>query len=64
VRLVANGGAEPVIVDDDIDLDALPEDCRKVTVAPVKTAIGKRLKAGEVVPGARLGTRGSSIRFG
>ena len=37
------------------DADALPECWWRVTRAPAKTDISKALKAGEVVPGARLG---------
>lgn len=41
-------------VDEDIDLNKLPDDCKKITIEPSKTAIKERLEAGEVIEGCRL----------
>jgi len=46
-----------VYIDDDLDLNTLPDNCRReipASVEPVKSEIAKRLKAGEDVPGCEL----------
>lgn len=58
ITLVA--GRESVLVD---DLDALPGDYKRVTVAPDKVLIGKALKDGYDVPGASLQVGQSSVRI-
>lgn len=56
------GGRVPVIIADDVDVEALPADCIKRTVAPVKSAIGDRLAAGETIPGCTLGERATILK--
>lgn len=53
-------GRSSVQVDDE---SLLPEDYKRVTVSPDKTLIGKALKDGYEVPGARLAEGQSSIRI-
>lgn len=64
VRIVANGGKAPLLLDETINVDALPEGCKRVVVEPVKDEIRKRLEAGEQIPGARIGERGSRLAMG
>lgn len=55
-------GRESVVVDDE---NSIPDDLMRVKteIAPDKTAIAAKLKAGEEVPGARLERGQSSIRL-
>ena len=55
-------GRESVVVDDE---NSIPDDLMRVKteIAPDKTAIAAKLKAGEEVPGARLERGQSSIRI-
>ena len=55
-------GRESVVVDDE---NALPDELMRVKteIAPDKTAIAAKIKAGEEVPGARLERGQSSIRI-
>ncbi len=58
ITLVA--GRQSVQVD---DVDALPDDYKRIKVEPDKTLIGKALKDGYNVPGAQLVTGQSSVRI-
>lgn len=55
-------GRESVVVDDE---NSIPDDLMRVKteIAPDKTAIAAKIKAGEEVPGARLERGQSSIRI-
>ena len=39
---------------EDLDLNKLPDDCKKVSIAPSKTAIKEHLMAGEILEGCAL----------
>lgn len=45
------------------EISELPSDCQRVTIAPDRATISRRLKAGETIPGCAL-TRSLSIRWG
>ena len=56
----ANGGKLPVVIDSEADL---PADYRvpKVTLTIDRDSLREALEAGEAVPGARLGVRGTRL---
>lgn len=66
VSIVGNGGKLPVLAPETIDLNILPPGCVRTTVtnAPDKEAILKRLEAGEVIEGWRIGERGQKVKVG
>lgn len=45
------------VLDENIDLDALPDNCKKVEIKPSLTAIKEALVNGEVIDGAHLVTK-------
>ena len=45
------------VLDEDINLDALPDNCKKVEIKPSLTAIKEALQNGEVIEGAHLVTK-------
>jgi len=53
------GGDPPVVVL--CDVRQLPKDCKKITVEPDKSAIKRKLKAGEKVRGCKFGARGRYV---
>jgi hypothetical protein len=63
LTLANNGGKIPVIVDDEIAPEYLPEGYRRVKYEPDNDAIRAALERGESLPFAHLGDRGSSIRI-
>lgn len=64
VRLVKNGGKDPIIIDDGQPIESMPADCIRVIKEPIKDALRKRLEAGEVIEGVRIGERGARIELG
>jgi hypothetical protein len=64
VRVQANGGTAPVVLDPCLVVSTLPPSCVRTVVEPVKEEIRKRLEAGEVIAGCSLGDRGASVRIG
>jgi hypothetical protein len=57
---VCSAGKAPVIVE--CDPAELPDELKKITIEPNKTAIGEKLEAGEDVPGCSIGERSRYVR--
>jgi hypothetical protein len=64
VRRVKNGGKAPILGLETIDVAALPEDCKRVVVEPVKDAIRARIEAGEKIGDVRIGERAERVELG
>ena len=60
VAIQKNGGSIPVEIIDEDEIPILLCEYKKI---PVKTLIREALEKGDIVPGARLGERGESIRI-
>lgn len=63
VTLAGHGGQLPVVVEEPVDMTAIPDRFKKVTVSLNMAAIREALDAGEQLPFASFGERGSSIRI-
>lgn len=51
-----------VCIDKAVPVELLPEDCKRVTVEPIKGAIKARLNKGELIPGCKL-VRGRTVKW-
>lgn len=63
LSLVKHGGKPPLILDESIPVEEIPEKFQRVNVEPDTKAIRQALEAGEELDFARLGSRGASIRI-
>jgi len=66
IAICNNGGLDPIEVDDDLDLDKLPEeflDLVRVEVSLDRDRIRDALNQGREIPFARFGQRGTHLRF-
>jgi len=61
--LANNGGKLPLILSENLIAEDLPDDLKIIETKPDVEAIRQRLNAGEVLPFAHYGERGSSIRI-
>ena len=62
LRVQANGGKTPVHLDATLNPETLPDDLRVVKYSPNVDAIRSKLEAGESLPFAALGERGTHLR--
>lgn len=62
LRVQANGGKTPVQLDATLNPETLPDDLRVVKYSPNVDAIRAKLEAGESLPFATLGERGTHLR--
>ena len=62
LRVQQNGGKTPVHLDDSLNPESLPDDLRVVKYSPNVDAIRAKLEAGESLPFATLGERGTHLR--
>lgn len=62
LRVQQNGGKTPVKLDDSLNPESLPDDLRVVKFSPNVDAIRAKLEAGESLPFAALGERGTHLR--
>ena len=58
-----NGGKAPLIIDESVPAISLPEEYQLWDVRPNKEVIRQDLEAGAILPYARLGERGESLRL-
>lgn len=63
LSLAKNGGKLPLILDENVSVTQLPEQYQRVSIDPDTTAIRESLEAGDVLPFAHLGERGTSLRI-
>jgi hypothetical protein len=63
VTVTLNGGKRPVIVPDELDLAKVPREFIIETPSLDKEKVYEALKAGKVVPFAKLGPQGSHLRI-
>ena len=58
-----NGGKAPLIMDDDVMVNLLPDELCSVVRSVDKTAVRELIDAGETLPGFTIGERGESLRI-
>ncbi len=63
VAIQNNGGLIPMEIDPDVNPQAIPEKFRRIVVELNTTAVRAALSAGETLPFARLGQRGTQLRI-
>lgn len=63
ISIAKNGGKAPIVWDDDIEPEELPERFRSISYKIDTAAVRDALEAGEALDFARLGERGESLRI-
>jgi hypothetical protein len=63
ISVVANGGALPVVIDEDVNPETLPEQFRKVAVTVDTAAVRKALAEGHTLDFAHAEPRGHHLRI-
>lgn len=63
LNLAKNGGKAPLILDESVPMTQLPEQFQRVSIEADTKAIREALEAGQELPFAHLGDRGSSLRI-
>lgn len=63
VSIAKNGGKAPIVWDDDIEPEDLPEKFRSISYKIDTAAVRDALEAGEALDFAKLGERGESLRI-
>lgn len=63
ISIAKNGGKAPIVWDDDIEPEDLPEKYRSISYKIDTAAVRDALEAGETLDFAKLGERGESLRI-
>lgn len=63
ITIAKNGGKAPIVWDDDIEPEDLPEKYRSISYKIDTAAVRDALEAGEALDFAKLGERGESLRI-
>lgn len=63
ISIAKNGGKAPIVWDDDIEPEDLPEKYRSISYKIDTAAVRDALEAGEALDFAKLGERGESLRI-
>lgn len=63
ISIAKNGGKAPIVWDDDIEPEDLPEKFRSISYKIDTAAVRDALEAGETLDFAKLGERGESLRI-
>ena len=63
LTIAKNGGKPPIEIDEDIDLNTLPDAFKSITIEIDKKAIRQALECGEVLDFANFSERGTHLRI-